>query len=72
MKKPTRYDNLIVEVAKRKPKSIMEVGTWNGVHTETGKDFVLKAYHPMAFKDGQIIGGGDYFDFGGFMASFQE
>ena len=24
----------------------------------------------MAFKDGQIIGGGDYFDFGGFMASF--
>jgi len=25
----------------------------------------------MAFKDGKIIGGGDYFDFGGFMASFQ-
>ena len=24
------------------------------------------------FKDGKIIGGGDYFDFGGFMASFQE
>jgi len=32
MKKPTRYDNLILEVEKRKPKSIMEIGTWNGVH----------------------------------------
>ena len=52
--------------------SVRTYGTWTGVHTETGKDFVLKAYHPMAFKDGQIIGGGDYFDFGCFMASFQE
>jgi len=26
----------------------------------------------MAFKDGLLVQGGDYFDFGGFMASFQE
>ena len=51
--------------------SVRTYGTWTGVHTESGKEFALKAYHPMAFKDGQIVGGGDYFDFGGFMASFQ-
>ena len=50
--------------------SVRTYGTWSGVHTATGKEFKLKSYHPMAFKDGQIIGGGDYFDFGGFMASF--
>ena len=52
--------------------SVRVYGTWAGVHTETGKEFSLKSYHPMAFKDGKIVGGGDYFDFGGFMASFQE
>ena len=51
--------------------SIRTYGTWTGVHTESGKEFALKSYHPMAFKDGKIVGGGDYFDFGGFMASFQ-
>ena len=50
--------------------SDLTYGTWSGIHTATGKEFKLKSYHPMAFKDGQIIGGGDYFDFGGFMASF--
>ena len=52
--------------------SVRTYGTWTGIHAETGKEFSLKSYHAMAFKDGQIIGGGDYFDFGGFMASFQE
>jgi len=52
--------------------SVRTYGTWTGVHTESGKEWALKSYHPMAFKDGKIIGGGDYFDFGGFMASFQE
>ena len=51
--------------------SVRTYGTWTGVHTESGKEFALKSYHPMAFKDGKIVGGGDYFDFGGFMASFQ-
>ncbi len=52
--------------------SVRTYGTWTGVHAETGKEFSLKSYHAMAFQDGQIVGGGDYFDFGGFMASFQE
>ena len=52
--------------------SVRTYGTWTGVHTETGKEFTLKSYHAMAFKDGLLIQGGDYFDFGGFMASFQE
>lgn len=52
--------------------SVRTYGTWTGIHTESGKEWELKSYHPMAFKDGKIIGGGDYFDFGGFMASFQE
>ncbi len=51
--------------------SVRTYGTWTGVHTESGKEWALKSYHPMAFKDGKIIGGGDYFDFGGFMASFE-
>ena len=45
--------------------SVRTYGTWTGIHTESGKEFKLKAYHPMAFKDG-------HFDFGGFMASFQD
>ena len=52
--------------------SVRTYGTWTGVHTESGKEWALKSYHPMAFKDGKIIGGGDYFDFGGFMALFEE
>ena len=52
--------------------AVRTYGTWTGVHTETGKEFNLSSYHAMSFKDGKIIGGGDYFDFGGFMASFQE
>ena len=43
-----------------------------GVDPETGKEFSLSSDHAMSFKDGKIIGGGDFFDFGGFMASFQE
>ena len=52
--------------------AVRTYGTWTGVHTETGKEFSLSSYHAMSFKDGKIIGGGDFFDFGGFMASFQE
>lgn len=28
----TRYHNLFSEIKKRKPKTIMEIGTWNGNH----------------------------------------
>ena len=52
--------------------SVRTYGTWTGIHTETGKEFALKSYHAMAFKDGLLVQGGDYFDFGGFMASFQD
>jgi ketosteroid isomerase-like protein len=52
--------------------AVRTYGTWTGVHTETGKEFSLSSYHAMSFKDGKIIGGGDFFDFGGFMASLQE
>ena len=51
--------------------SVRTYGVWTGTNTASGKEWTLKSYHPMAFKDGKIIGGGDYFDFGGFMASFQ-
>ena len=50
--------------------SVRTYGTWKGTHTETGKTFSLTAYHTMDFKEGKIIAGGDFFDFGGFMASF--
>ena len=65
----TGLQELILKLVKR-DGSVRTYGTWSGIHTATGKEFKLKSYHPMAFKDGQIIGGGDYFDFGGFMASF--
>ena len=50
--------------------SVRTYGTWTGTHTETGKSFSLTSYHTMDFKEGKIVAGGDYFDFGGFMASF--
>lgn len=31
---PNRYNNLIEQINLRKPKSILEIGTWNGVHAE--------------------------------------
>ena len=51
--------------------SVRTYGTWKGIHTATGKSFTLTAYHTMDFKEGKIVAGGDYFDFGGFMASFE-
>ena len=45
--------------------SVRTYGTWTGNVAETGKEFALKSYHAMAFKDGLLIQGGDYFDFGG-------
>ena len=51
--------------------SVRTYGTWTGIHTESGKEFSLRSYHAMAFKDGKIVGGGDYFDFTGFMNSFK-
>lgn len=28
----TRYQNLMIEIAECKPRTILEIGTWNGVH----------------------------------------
>ena len=52
--------------------SVRTYGTWTGTHVETGKSFSLHSYHTFDFADGKITAGGDYFDFGGFFASFQE
>ena len=52
--------------------SVRTYGTWTGVHAETGQAFSLTAYHTMDFTDGKISAGGDYFDVGGFFASFEE
>ena len=51
--------------------SVRTYGTWTGVHAETGQAFSLTAYHTMDFTDGKISAGGDYFDVGGFFASFE-
>ena len=32
-----------------------------------GNEFNLGSYHTMAFQDGKIIGGGDWFDLTGFV-----
>ena len=47
--------------------SVRVYGTWTGVHTETGNEFNLGSYHTMAFEDGKIVGGGDWFDLTGFV-----
>ena len=47
--------------------SIRVYGSWTGVHTETGNEFNLSSYHTMAFQDGKIVGGGDWFDLTGFI-----
>ena len=47
--------------------SIRVYGSWTGVHTETGNEFNLGSYHTMAFEDGKIVGGGDWFDLTGFV-----
>tara|TARA_B110000003_G_scaffold252109_1_gene266365 strand:- start:173 stop:670 length:498 start_codon:yes stop_codon:yes gene_type:complete len=52
--------------------SVRTYGTWTGVHAETGQAFNLTAYHTMDFKNGKISAGGDYFDVGGFFASFEQ
>jgi ketosteroid isomerase-like protein len=52
--------------------SVRTYGTWTGTHVETGKSFSLHAYHTFDLVDGKIVAGGDYFDFGGFFAPFQE
>jgi ketosteroid isomerase-like protein len=45
-------------------------GTWNAIHSNTGKKVTLTAYHSFEFKDGKIFNGGDWFDLGGMMNSF--
>ena len=48
--------------------SIRVYGTWTGIHEETGTPFKLDSYHTMAFnEEGKIVGGGDWFDLGGFL-----
>jgi ketosteroid isomerase-like protein len=45
-------------------------GTWTSINVKTGKKASLTTYHSFEFKDGKIINGGDWFDFGGMMNSF--
>ena len=52
--------------------SVRTYGTWTDTHVETGKSFSLHSYHTFDFVDGKIAAGGDYFDFGGFFASFED
>ena len=52
--------------------SVRTYGKWSGVHTDTGKSWELVTYHTFDFKEGLIIGGGDYFDAGGLMASLTQ
>tara|TARA_B110000881_G_scaffold152764_1_gene135673 strand:+ start:3158 stop:3655 length:498 start_codon:yes stop_codon:yes gene_type:complete len=52
--------------------SVRTYGTWTGVNAETGQAFSLTSYHTMDFTDGKISAGGDYFDVGGFFASFES
>ncbi len=47
-------------------------GTWTADHVASGKSVNLTAYHSFDFKDGKIVGGGDWFDFGGMMNSLAE
>jgi hypothetical protein len=51
--------------------SVRSYGIWSGTHTATGKKWQLKAYHTWDFKDGLIIGGGDYFDANGLINFLQ-
>ena len=44
-------------------------GTWNSIHSSSGKETTLTSYHSFEFKDGKIINGGDWFDLGGMMNS---
>ncbi|MDB2330043.1 nuclear transport factor 2 family protein, partial [Flavobacteriaceae bacterium] len=52
--------------------SVRTYGKWSGIHTDTGKSWELVTYHTFDFKEGLIIGGGDYFDAGGLMASLTQ
>jgi predicted O-methyltransferase YrrM len=51
-----RYNNLMAEVAKRKPHSIMEIGTWNGIHAS---EMFLEA---KKYNDNVIYYGFDLFE----------
>ena len=44
-------------------------GTWNSIHSLSGKETTLTSYHSFEFKDGKIINGGDWFDASGMMNS---
>ena len=39
----------LVLILKQNDGSVRVYGTWTGVHTESGNEFALKSYHPMAF-----------------------
>jgi len=47
--------------------SVRCYGTWTGIHTSTGKEIAMSAYHYFDFKNGRIDESGDFFDFGGMM-----
>lgn len=47
-------------------------GTWTATHTKTGKRANLTSYHSFEFKDGKIINGGDWFDLGGMIDTYNN
>jgi hypothetical protein len=52
--------------------SVRTYGTWTAISAGNKKPLKLKSYHTLMFKDGKIVGGGDYFDATGMMASIQS
>ena len=55
-------------VSLKNDGSVRVYGTWTGIHEKTGTSFKLDSYHTMAFNsEGKIVGGGDWFDLGGFL-----
>ena len=47
-------------------------GTWTAVHTATGQKVSITSYHAFSFKDGKIVGGGDWFDLGGMLNAIKK
>jgi hypothetical protein len=62
-----------VDTKTGKPDGSTRVyGTWTGTHTKTGKSVTLTSYHSFEFKDGKIINGGDWFDLGGMIDTYNN
>ena len=51
---------------------VQSYGTWTAIHTATGQKVSITSYHAFSFKDGKIVGGGDWFDLGGMMNAIKQ